>query len=150
MSATKANSEHGPFDDLVAAVNRPREVWDCEKEELAVGTVIETGEVTTEYGSSPTVTLLVPDKSRELVVNGYGAVLPRHLRKVRCGDLLAIRFLGMRTPRHGGANYKDYKVVHTHGDGSPVEAQTEITDEFGIEPGEVELEPGDDFGDEPF
>jgi hypothetical protein len=112
------SNKNDPLRDLTDAVDRDVETWDPDVEPKIAGQVVELGDVTTTYGTSPTVNILTPD-GREVRVSGFGAVLQRALSSgIEPGDLLAIRYLGKTQPRSGQQAYKDFRVIVRRADGS--------------------------------
>jgi hypothetical protein len=109
-----------PLDELLEAVERPTLTWDYETEPTILGHVIGLDERSNEYGSYPVFVLLTGD-GREVEVLGQRTVLRKKLRAIdaEVGDQLAVKYLGQHTPRSGGKEYHDYKVVHRDSNGQP-------------------------------
>jgi hypothetical protein len=125
-----------PLDDLNKAVDRDVEIWEPEVEPKLAGRVVELGDVTTAYGTSPTVNILMAD-GREVRINGFGAVLQRALASgIEGGDLLAVRYLGKTQPRSGQQAYRDYRVIVRRADGSPKgrRVASDVREEFADPP----------------
>ena len=94
------DSPNDPLDDLTKAVDRDVEVWDPDVEPKIAGRVTEVGDITTHYGTSPTVNVLTADGRESR--SRFGTVLQRILSlPIQPGDLLAIRYLGKTAPRSG-------------------------------------------------
>ena len=124
-----------PLGELAEALARDPEVWKWDEDPTVFGRVLEVGDVETQYGIAPTLTLLSND-GRELIVYGYSTVLRRGIaeRAIEPGDLWGARYLGEQVPASGGKPYRNFKVVHRRGDGSPVQRRSEASSQTELPP----------------
>jgi hypothetical protein len=137
--------DHGPklISDLEDAIDRDVQDWDYHEEAKLAGQVVDVDEITTKFGPAPTANVLRKD-GIELQVKGFGAVLKRFLATVEVGDLVAIRFIGMKMPQSGQNEYADFRTIVKNPDGSPKSRKRKLAAADASSSPELVVEPAED------
>jgi hypothetical protein len=102
---------------------KKRIIWKPEKEEVLTGKVLVIGKTITPYGEADYCELATD--TGEVFTIFMNAVLSDRFRKenVQVGDLVAIKFLGMKKAKKGKKSYRDFIVAKdsTHPSVNPQE-----------------------------
>jgi hypothetical protein len=102
----------GEFDLAQLLQHEPPTRWAPEPGDVVQGTVVKV-ETVKAFGQSAPVLFLLLEDERYLTIRCGGVVLRRNLdeHKPAPGDLVALRFDGMRTSQSSGREYAAYRFA---------------------------------------
>lgn len=111
-----------PYADLLERLDHPPLNWtplgvpdgmnpdDCVVLAQIVGEVKGTETRESEFGPYPAITILTPE-GQWVLINAWDTVLKGRLGSVEVGQIVAVRYVGEKSPKGGGNPYHDYTVA---------------------------------------